>query len=210
MKKKLYLPLILALSVLTVACSKTTETSSNSDLTESGNAVKVVENEVTSADEKNAVENENAKNNTENKESEAKETSYDVNLSYPATAYIVDGNEEEKEIKSSVTLKATQETIVEEVINALKEKPSAEGAEPVGLDKYKINSCKFEEGQAIIDFSSEGLEGSSTEEDVLLRSIVNSLLSVKGIKSVKFTVDGKEAESLMGQIETLEAFTDFI
>lgn len=88
----------------------------------------------------------------------------------------------------------------------LAQSPKAEGAESVGLDKFDFSKSKLDGTTAIVDLSGD-VAGGSLEEDVLARSIVNSLLSVDGIKAVEFTINGEKAESLMGHVDISEPFT---
>ena len=225
MKKFLIIGLSLCLSIFAVACNKSTATSTDAELSDSGNSVKVVENQktVNEVEKENKTEVNSSENNADSKKEDAtnkkssdeekskeEKTSFDVTLTYPSTTYVVDGNEEDKVVKNSVTIESSEKDIVEKVIDSLKSSSSPEGAEPTGLDKYTIKDSYLEGDKAIVDFSSDGLEGSSMDEEIIVKSIVNSLLSVKGIKSVELKVDGKLTESLMGHMDTSSAFTNFV
>ena len=204
----------LGLLLVATGCAKDTAKAEDAD-----NQVEVVENQKTSEDlNKEAAENkanENGedkdKNDTENakEEKDAKdgeEKSYDVTLTYPSTAYIVDGDEDNKKVTEQVTVKATKDDVITKVLDQLSQAPETKGAEPVGLDKFDYSKSKLDGTTAVVDLSGD-LTGGSLDEDVLARSIVNSLLSVKGIKAVKFTVNGEKAESLMGHVDISEPFT---
>ena len=180
---------------------------------EANNQVEVVENQKTSEDlNKEAAENDGKKENAEENNSEAEdkkdveEKSYNVTLTYPSTAYIVDGDEDNKKVTEQVTVTATKDDVVTKVLDQLSQAPETEGAEPVGLDKFDYSKSKLDGTTAVVDLSGD-LTGGSLDEDVLARSIVNSLLSVKGIKAVEFTVNGEKAESLMGHVDISEPFT---
>lgn len=102
---------------------------------------------------------------------------------------------------------AKGESLESKVIEALKSQPSdAEMFNAVG-ENIVINSVKVEDKLAIVDLSSENLSGGSTEEMFLIDSIVASLTALDTVDQVKFLVDGKVAETLMGHAETTEAFT---
>lgn len=184
---------------------------------EANNQVEVVENQKTSenlnreAEENaaNAAESNDAKNAEDKDKKDKKdgeEQSYKVTLTYPSSDYIVNGDEENKKVTEQVTIDASKDDIVNKVLEQLAQSPKAEGAESTGLDKFDFSKSKLDGTTAIVDLAGD-LNGGSLEEDVLARSIVNSLLSVDGIKAVEFTVNGEKAESLMGHVDISEPFT---
>ena len=199
----------LGLLLVATGCAKDT-----AQAEEANNQVEVVENQKTSEDlNKEAAENDGKEKNADDeKNSDAKdekdgeEKSYNVTLTYPSTAYIVDGDEDNKKVTEQVTVTATKDDVITKVLDQLSQAPETEGAEPVGLDKFDYSKSKLDGTTAVVDLSGD-LTGGSLDEDVLARSIVNSLLSVKGIKAVEFTINGEKAESLMGHVDISEPFT---
>lgn len=199
----------LGLLLVATGCAKDT-----AQAEEANNQVEVVENQKTSEDlNKEAAENDTKEENAADEnnsdaedEKDAEEKSYDVTLTYPSTAYIVDGDEDNKKVTEQVTVTATKDDVVTKVLDQLSQAPETEGAEAVGLDKYDYSKSKLDGTTAVVDLSGD-LSGGSLDEDVLARSIVNSLLSVDGIKAVEFTVNGEKAESLMGHVDISEPFT---
>lgn len=187
---------------------------------EANNQVEVVENQKTSEDlnreaeenAANAAENNKAKDAEDKDKKDKKdkkdgeEQGYKVTLTYPSSDYIVNGDEENKKVTEQVTIDASKDDIVKKVLEQLAQSPKAEGAESVGLDKFDYSKSKLDGTTAVVDLAGD-LSGGSLEEDVLARSIVNSLLSVDGIKAVEFTVNGEKAESLMGHVDISEPFT---
>lgn len=184
---------------------------------EANNQVEVVENQKTSEDlnreaEENAAdaaENNEAKNAEDKDKKDKKdgeEQSYKVTLTYPSSDYIVNGDEENKKVTKQVAIDASKDNIVDKVLEQLAQSPKAEGAESTGLNKFDFSKSKLDGNTAVVDLAGD-LNGGSLEEDVLARSIVNSLLSVDGIKAVEFTVNGEKAESLMGHVDISEPFT---
>ena len=187
---------------------------------EANNQVEVVENQKTSEDlnreaeenAANAAENNKAKDAEDKDKKDKKdkkdgeEKSYKVTLTYPSSDYIVNGDEENKKVTKQVAIDASKDNIVKKVLEQLAQSPKAEGAESVGLDKFDFSKSKLDGTTAVVDLAGD-LNGGSLEEDVLARSIVNSLLSVDGIKAVEFTVNGEKAESLMGHVDISEPFT---
>lgn len=184
---------------------------------EANNQVEVVENQKTSEDLNREAE-ENAANAAENNEAkdaedkdkkdekDGEEQSYKVTLTYPSSDYIVNGDEENKKVTEQVTIDASKDDIVNKVLEQLAQSPKAEGAESVGLDKFDYSKSKLDGTTAVVDLAGD-VAGGSLEEDVLARSIVNSLLSVDGIKAVEFTINGEKAESLMGHVDISKPFT---
>ncbi|WP_068457556.1 GerMN domain-containing protein [Aedoeadaptatus pacaensis] len=199
----------LGLLLVATGCAKDT-----AQAEEANNQVEVVENQKTSEDlNKEAAENDGKEKNADDKnnseaedEKDGEEKSYNVTLTYPSTAYIVDGDEDNKKVTEQVTVTATKDDVITKVLDQLSQAPETEGAEPVGLDKFDYSKSKLDGTTAVVDLSGD-LTGGSLDEDVLARSIVNSLLSVKGIKAVEFTVNGEKAESLMGHVDISEPFT---
>ena len=222
MKKIALTGIVLAMGLVTVACQ---QNSSAAEVPE--NQVEVVENqkdtETLNAEEKddamveedteNTDTKKNLKDDTEKEETDAdtketakEEKTYSVTRSYPSTDYIVDGKEDAKTKTASAEIKASESDIVKKVLDRLAQDPAAEGAEPTGLDKFDYAKSKLDGTTAKVDIAGNA-SGGSLEEDVIVTSVVNSLLSVDGIQSVEFTVNGKPAETLMGHVDITEPFT---
>lgn len=204
--------MIAGLSLTLVACNATPEENGNmateNTLNESAKIVEV-ENGNTLEKENNTTNNEAKEtNNATSETEEAKD--YSVSLTYPTTDYIVDGKEDQKFKKIETSISADENEIVEKVINQLATTPEGESVESSGLEKLTVNSTSFKDGVATVDFSSENLSGSSLDEEVVLSSIVNSLLSVDGIKKVEILIDGNTAETFMGHMDISQPFDNFI
>lgn len=211
-KKFTLIALSLSLSMFVVACTNNAE-AENAE----GAPVEVVETQKTSEEldkeaenaseeqEKDATEEKSDKEDAKDNEAKA----YSVKLVFPSEDYIVNGNEENKTVTQKTEITADNKTVVTKVLDALAGTPSAEGAESTGLDKYDYSKSTLDGSKAIVDLSGD-VSGGSLEEDVLVSSIVNSLLSVDGIKSVSFTVNGQSAETLMGHVDITQDFTNFV
>ena len=68
----------------------------------------------------------------------------------------------------------------------------------------KILSVKIDNEIATVDFSKEfksNFSGGSTGEVMLIGSIVNTLTEFDNIKAVRFTVEGRQLESLAGHLD---------
>ncbi|MFR9297052.1 MAG: hypothetical protein ACLVLI_04970, partial [Aedoeadaptatus pacaensis] len=128
----------LGLLLVATGCAKDT-----AQAEEANNQVEVVENQKTSEDlNKEAAENDGKEKNADDKnnseaedEKDGEEKSYNVTLTYPSTAYIVDGDEDNKKVTEQVTVTATKDDVITKVLDQLSQAPETEGAEPVGLDK---------------------------------------------------------------------------
>lgn len=98
-----------------------------------------------------------------------------------------------------------------DTITSLWEVPDdLKNADTIVTEKFGMHDITSKEGVAYVDLIGEDLKGSggSFEETVLISQIVDTLVnSFDEIESVKFLVDGKEVETLMGHCDTTEAFT---
>lgn len=212
---------ILAASLFSLALFATACTAEAKAKEPEENAVEVVETQKTNAElnaeeaeaEKNAEAMEAEENDAAEEDADEKDAAddselqaHDVALIYPSTDYIVEGKEDEKTVRIDTTVDAAKGELVVSVLDALAEEPTLENAEPVGLDAYDYSRSTLKDGEAVVDLSGS-LQGGSLEEDVLVSSIVNTLLSVDGIKSVSFTVNGESAETLMGHVDISNPFT---
>ena len=62
--------------------------------------------------------------------------------------------------------------------------------------------------KVVIMLIVRNLTGSAVEEQLLISQIVETLMqSYDEVQSVSFTVDGEEAETLMGHVDITESFT---
>ena len=95
-------------------------------------------------------------------------------------------------------------------LNALQESrlKGKDGVATAFRDDYTVINVNEKKGDVIVDFSSRNLTGSAVEEQLLISQIVETLMqSYDEVKSVSFTVDGEEAETLMGHVDITESFT---
>ena len=95
-------------------------------------------------------------------------------------------------------------------LNALQESKLKKYADAATAfrDDYTIINVNEKDGDVIVDFSSRNLSGSDAAEQLLISQIVETLMeSYDEVKSVSFTVDGEEAETLMGHVDITERFT---
>lgn len=135
--------------------------------------------------------------------------SYDLKLYYVNDEYVATGNEELDQMMNpyEVTIQSKPEEAYLQAVLELKEVP-LDGYDTMLREEFVIHSIKTDEGIAVVDFSSKDLSGGSMEEGLLVNQIVLTLLnSFDDIQKVQFTLDGEEAESLMGHLDVSKPFT---
>lgn len=121
--------------------------------------------------------------------------------------YFLD-DQAENLVEKSIEMELTQDTNLEqEIVNQLKVQPEDPNIYSAINEKININSVRVEGRLAKVDISKENLNGSSTEEMVLIDAIVAALTSLDSTDQVKFLVDGEEVETLMGHIDITDVFT---
>lgn len=201
MKKYISLLLIAILTFGLISCDD--QTTQNNNETEN--------NEITKEDsEKNdeTDDNETDKNNESPLPNNIKEK--EVTLYFVNKEYIETGREDiEKYIPLQMSIEVEDGAIAEAIINALiagpSEKYDVDNGIPGGLKLIDLN---LKDGLLYINLSSEGLEGGSLGEELLIGQMVNSLLELDTVDSVQFMVNGEIAESLMGHYDTTEPYTE--
>ena len=143
-------------------------------------------------------------------------TDYDVTLYYVNEEYAVSGDESLSHlIPVEGKVKAQEKEAFKAAAEALKETPK----EPAGLATMVTEEIEFldvygktEEKTIYADLSSEHLNGGSLTERLLIEQVVETLLSSfgeQGYDKVQFLVNGEQAETLMGHMDTMEPFTRF-
>lgn len=157
----------------------------------------------------------NQASNDVNKKDENISKTYAMDLYYPSKSYIVDGNEDEKFISQEIEV--SDPTDIKKDIEKLKDasnaKDNADDIYPALSENLVINEIREEDGKYTVDISSENLNGGSLEEDIIISSIVNSILSIRSedanyAKSVRFLVDGEPCSTLLGHVSIEEEFTE--
>lgn len=83
------------------------------------------------------------------------------------------------------------------------------GAATVVNEDLELHNISCRDGVAYVDIDGGSLEklGGSTQEEILIGQIVETLInSFDEIQKVQFLVDGKETDSLLGHVDTSEPF----
>lgn len=87
---------------------------------------------------------------------------------------------------------------------ALGRGPASAHALPVIPARIQVRSVHVREGVAELDLASEGLNGGSLEEQFLVDSIVRTLTQLPEVHAVRFLVEGKPTQTLMGHVSTAQ------
>lgn len=157
-------------------------------------------------EEKEEVKDEKKQEEKEN-DSEDEEIEEVEKTSQTVKVYFSD-DQAESLVEREVELKlAKGDNLEAKVLESLKAKPEDENIFNAVEENIKFKGVKVEEKIAKVDISSEGLSGSSTQEVFLVDAVVSALTSLDSVDGVKFLVDGKEAETLMGHMEVSHVLT---
>lgn len=138
----------------------------------------------------------------------------EVKLYYISAAYVFEGSDPVNgELMPPVTGtvdRGSYDTIYMATVQALRAlnpipQDQADKYYSMLRDGYKVNSVTVDDGIAYVDFASEGLTGGDLDEVLLIDQIVYTLCdSFTEIDAVKFTIDGQNAQSLMGNVDISE------
>ncbi len=122
----------------------------------------------------------------------------EVNLYYANRKYIETGDENlEKFVPVKRKIKYGKVSLAEASVRELQNEPGVDGL-TTGIPKdVKLIGVESKEDTAYVNFSRQGLNGSSLQEMMTINQIVNTLTGIEGISSVQFLVDGKKVDSLM-------------
>lgn len=145
--------------------------------------------------------------NENTKETSPSQEEFQATLVFPATAYVVDGDETEKSVESKVTLRSSELTHAEAILHALQSEKAPANAEPAPLDKV-ISKVSQEGSVAVVDLMTEKIPEGTLDQEVLLRSIVNSLLADASIDQVKILLNGEASPTLGGHFDIQKPFTE--
>ena len=127
---------------------------------------------------------------------------YPVTLYYVNSEYLDTGDDSvEPMIAKDAVLTIEQEDAEDRYEETLE--LMADGSECAStMIRYgMIDEVTVKDGLAIVDFNEEEMNGGSTEELYLIEQVVRTLIkSFDEIERVRFTVDEREVETLMGHM----------
>jgi spore germination protein GerM len=132
-----------------------------------------------------------------------------ITVYYVNNEYVMTGDEELEHVlpvEKEITLDDSNKTLAQLAIEELQKQPDDEKLD-TQLKLFTINSVKAEGDTAIVDFSSEGLNGGSLQERLVLSQLLYTLTELEGINKVQILIDGQVAESLMGHFMIDEPLT---
>lgn len=193
-KKYIAILLILLISISLYGCTKN---STDNNISDGPNGDVVSEDENKNEDENQIAD---PQTNTEDVE---------VTLYFVNNEYIETGDESlEKLMPENRTIVIEDVSLEEAIVRELMKKPGSDNLSTAIPDNVTLLGVEVNDGTAFVNFSQEGLYGSSLEESLTIAQIVNTLLELDNIDKVQFLIDGNEAESLMGHISIAEPFEE--
>lgn len=142
---------------------------------------------------------------------------YTVTRAYINQEYVETGSEDQGIVvllTSSVDLNCTEEEKYGAVIESLREENMPADAGKLKMktavaDNIQFNDIYLKDSTVYVDFKSEGLNGGSLQESMLITQIVETLTdSFSEVKDVRLLIDGKEGETLMGHIDISQPFVE--
>lgn len=126
----------------------------------------------------------------------------ELTLYYANPEYIATGDESlDKVIPVKRAVNLGGRSIEEAIVSELKIEP--EGLTTL-LDSIDILDVDAVEGIAYVNFSGEGLSGSSLAETLVLLQTIYSLTETENVNAVQFLISGSKNETLMGHIDIQE------
>lgn len=143
---------------------------------------------------------------------ETAQNTLQVQQYFASTEYIVMSVDEENgelmpPVETEIEIKEGENPYLA-AVNSLKTVPEGQDMySTIVSDRYVINDISVEDEVAYVDFSSEGLNGGTIDEVILVDQIVYTLSNTfDDVAAVRFLVDGEEAETLMGAVDITEVF----
>ncbi|NLG84896.1 MAG: GerMN domain-containing protein [Firmicutes bacterium] len=125
-----------------------------------------------------------------------------VTLYYINRAYVERGDERLPHLlpEKRRLAPATEGGLAAAAVSALQTAPSSPRAMRVIREDLKVRGVWVEDGVAYVDFARTNLFGGSLEEILMVQGTVKTLTGLPGITSVRFLVEGRPAETLMGHV----------
>lgn len=131
-------------------------------------------------------------------------------LYFPSREYVETGQEGvDRLVAERITLEpalaaAGDDRLATALLEALRKGPTSSAALPVIPARIQMRGVRVREGIAELDFARAGLSGGSLEEQLIVDSIVRTLTQLPELHAVRFIVEGKPAETLMGHVSTAQ------
>lgn len=134
-------------------------------------------------------------------------------LYFPSREYVETGKDSvDRLVAETIMLEpalaaAGNDRLAAALLRALGRGPTSAAALPAIPARIQIRSVQVREGIAELDLARAGLSGSSLEEELLVRSTVQTLTRLPGLHSVMFLVEGRKTDTLMGHVSTAQPLT---
>jgi hypothetical protein len=134
-------------------------------------------------------------------------------LYFPNREYVESGNESlERLVAESITFEPAlaagdSDRLAAALMQALGRGPTSAAALPAIPERIQIRGVHVRAGIAELDVARAGLSGGSLEEQLFVQSIVRTLTQLPEVRAVKFLVEGKSTETLMGHVSTARPLT---
>lgn len=141
------------------------------------------------------------------------ENNVSLTLYFPNRAYVESGNESlERLVTESITFEsalaaAGNDRLAAALLQALGRGPTSAAALPAIPERIQLRGVHVRAGIAELDLARAGLSGGSLEERLLVQSIVRTLTQLPEVRAVRFLVEGKPTETLMGHVSTARPLT---
>jgi len=134
-------------------------------------------------------------------------------LYFPSREYVETGNDSvDRLVAESIMLEpalaaAGNDRLAAVLLRALGRGPTSAAAVSAIPPRIQIRGVQVREGIAELDLVRAGLSGSSLEEQLFVRSTVQTLTRLPGLHAVRFLVEGRKTDTLMGHVSTAQPIT---
>ena len=131
-------------------------------------------------------------------------------LYFPSREYVETGKDSfDRLLPETITLDpalaaAGNDRVAAALLEALGRGPTSVAAVSAIPARIQIRSVHVRGGIAELDLARAGLNGGSLEEQLLVDSIVRTLTRLPELHAVRFLVEGKQSETLMGHVSTAQ------
>lgn len=127
----------------------------------------------------------------------------EVTLYFANNEFVTTGDDSlQKVIPVKKTVKYGPVSLEEAAVRELMKDPGVDGLSTGIPQEMELLSVRVEDDIAFVDLANKNLNGGSLQELMTINQIVQTLTEFPNIKKVRFLVDGKQTETLMGHIDT--------
>ncbi|NLJ98698.1 MAG: hypothetical protein GX320_05445 [Tissierellia bacterium] len=208
MKKYIFTTLILVIALSLAACTETPAPNNDTSVEENQSNVVEEDNEPDEILDEDL--NEESNEETDDiVEPTPKTDEEKIDLYFANPEYIETGDEDlEHFVVEEKVLEYGDISIEEAIVKELMRAPNDSSMTTGIPSTTKLLGVEVADGTAFVNFSQEGLFGSSLQEYLTIHQITKSLLELDNIDKVQFLIDGEKSETLMGHYEILHPFEE--